>query len=697
MTMPSLFEAPPPSSAEYQQLIALRAEIHLHNDRYHRLDAPEISDADYDRLMQSLVALETAHPEWVSADSPTQKVGGKLLAAFTSVRHRTPMLSLTNVFSREEALAFNVRVRKMLADELPTEVWQQWAERPLEFAGELKLDGLAVSLIYESGFFVRAATRGDGEQGEDITENVRTIRNVPQRLLGECPPRRLELRGEVLIYREDFFALNDRQDREGLKTFANPRNAAAGSLRQLDPKITRARPLKFIAYALVEHTDETLHTHTDCMALLARYGFATSPLAKTLSGVDAWLAFYDDIAAKRDQLPFDIDGIVVKINNLAWQQRLGTIANAPRFAVAHKFPSPMVETTVNNIEVQVGRTGVLTPVAVLSPVEVGGVIIRHATLHNELELARKAVRVGDTVQVRRAGDVIPEVVSVVLSARSAASVPFQMPTTCPECGAQAIQEADMTARRCTNASACPAQRKGAIMHFCSRKAMNIEGLGEKWIHALVDHELIHHAGDLFSLSREALMSLPRMGEKLAQNILDGIHRAKKTTLARWIYALGIRHVGETTARTLAQRFPSMAQFQSTSLETLIALDDIGEVVGSSIVTFFSEAHNREVVSQLSAVLEIEDAPRLATSNALRDEVVVITGVLPSLDREEAEKLVRAHGGKVTASVSKKTTLLLAGDKAGSKLTAAQALGIPVISQADLLTRINSQEEGQRSP
>lgn len=660
-----------------EKINLLRTQIHRHNFLYHTKDAPEISDSQYDQLMRALITLENAHPEIPREGSPTQKVGSAPLAEFAEVRHQYPMLSLSNVFSDDEARAFDWRLRKTLMSEgLGRE------DEDLEYSAELKMDGLAVSLRYEKGLFVQAATRGDGQVGEDISENVRTIRNVPLILQTANPPPHLEVRGEVLISRADFIALNRQQERDGLKIFANARNTAAGSLRQLDPKITRARPLKFFAYSLPNATAMGFDSHTQAMAQLRDWGFNTIPESTVVRGIEQWLAFYRRIAANREHLVFDIDGVVIKVNRLRWQEALGFVANAPRFAVAHKFPAIEVPTTVDHIEVQVGRTGVLTPVAVLSPVNVAGVTVRHATLHNEEELQRKDIRIGDRVIIRRAGDVIPEVVRVLTDHRRDQQ-PFVMPDHCPICGAPAIKEKDEAARRCINSTSCPAQIRGAIIHFVSRKAMNIDGLGEQWINLLVDRGLIAHCADLYRLTLDDWKSLPRMGDKLAENMRLAIHASQQTTLPRFIYALGIRHVGEATARVLAKHFNHWQAFYHADREALMQVEDIGEIVAQSIVDWLAEAHNQKVIALLLENINIDDeTEKPATQSlALSGETVVLTGTLPSLGREQAETLIRMHGGKVSSSVSKKTTLILAGDNAGSKLEKAQTLGIRIIDEA----------------
>jgi DNA ligase (NAD+) len=652
----------------------LRAEIDEANYRYYALDAPTISDAEYDRLFRELQELEAAHPELATPDSPSQRVGAAPLPGFGAVRHRVPMLSLNNAFADEEVEAFDRRVREGLEVE------------EVEYSCEPKFDGLAISLAYEDGAFVQGATRGDGYEGEDVTPNLRTVKSIPLRLRSAHPPRRLEVRGEVIIYRGDFERLNARQREKGEKEFANPRNAAAGSLRQLDSRITAARPLRFFAYGLGEAEGLRLPaTHAGLLDLIAEAGLPVAADRRVVKGVAGLLGFYRALEAKRPKLPFDIDGVVYKVNRLADQRSLGFVARAPRFAVAHKFPAEEATTQVLAIEVNVGRTGAITPVARLKPVFVGGVTVTNATLHNEDELHRKDIRVGDSVVVRRAGDVIPEVVRTVPDSRKERGPLFRMPKRCPVCGSEVVRLPDEAVARCTGGLYCPAQRKQALLHFASRRAMDIEGLGEKLVDQLVDGGLVGTPADLYALDLGRLAALERMGEKSAQNLLDALERSKRTTLARFVYALGIRNVGEATARDLAAHFGALGPLMDADEAAVEEVPDVGPVVALSIRRFFAERHNRDVIAALRrrGVRWEEGAPRRAAAGRLAGRTLVLTGTLPGLSREEATRLIEAQGGKVSGSVSKKTDYVVVGADAGGKLARAESLGLALLDEDGL--------------
>ena len=662
---------------------ALRRLLHHHAHLYYVLDAPELPDAEYDRLFKELQALEAAHPELLTPDSPTLRVGGKALDGFEKVRHVVPMLSIRTETDIEATGAqnFDARVRRELglADDAP----------PVEYVAELKFDGLAINLRYEHGVLVQAATRGDGEIGEDVTQNIRTIGQIPLRLDGPAPAV-LEVRGEVYMRRDDFEALNERQREKGEKTYINPRNTAAGAVRQLDPAITAQRPLSFFAYGWGEVTPleqggPVFDTHYAFLQALKSWGFPVSGRTRIAQGAIELIAFHQAVAAERDRLPFDIDGVVYKVNRLALQQQLGFVTREPRWAVAHKFPAQEQLTTVLDIDVQVGRTGKLTPVAKLAPVFVGGVTVTNATLHNEDEARRKDVRVGDTVIVRRAGDVIPEVVSVLPDKRQDGAAPFTMPTHCPICGSLAVREEGEANHRCTGGLFCGAQRKQAILHYAQRRAVDIEGLGEKLVDQLVDAQVIQTLPDLYRLGLTALAALDRMAEKSAQNVLDALEKAKATTLPRFLFGLGIRHVGEATAKDLARHFGKLDAIMDASVEQLLEVNDVGPVVAQSIRTFFDQPHNREVVEQLRAcgVHWPEGEPAAQTPRPLAGKTFVLTGTLPTLGREDAKALLEAAGAKVAGSVSKKTDYVVAGAEAGSKLDKARELGVAVLDEAGL--------------
>jgi len=652
----------------------LQKELARLEHAYYVLDTPLLPDSEYDRLYRELLEIEAAHPEWVTSESLSQRVGGAALKEFDSVEHVVPMLSLNNAFEDAELIAFDRRCREGL------EVKQ------VNYAGELKFDGLAISLRYENGSLVRAATRGDGASGEDVTANIKTVRAIPLRLLGKNIPAVLEIRGEVFMYLEDFQKMNQLAAAQGEKEFANPRNAAAGSLRQLDSKITAKRPLSFFAYGLgaLEPQSWLPATHTELLNRYADLGLPVCSERKVLKSVEEMLAFYHEIEAKRDSLPYDIDGIVYKVNSIAEQNALGFVSRAPRFALAHKFPAQEALTTVLGIDVQVGRTGAITPVARLAPVEVGGVTVTNATLHNEDEVKRKDVRIGDTVTVRRAGDVIPEVVSVIKERRPKGAAEFVMPTRCPVCDSHIERLADEAVARCSGGLFCGAQRKQALIHFAHRRALDIEGLGEKIVDQLVDQNLVRTPADLYRLGFSALANLERMGDKSADNLIQAINQSRNTTLARFIFALGIRHVGETTAKDLANHYQSMHALMDAGLEDLLTVKDVGPVVADSIVSFMEEAHNREVIEQLLASGMQLSVEKKVISAAVAGKTFVLTGTFPSLSRDQAKDLLEKAGAKVAGSVSKKTDYVVAGADAGSKLTKAEELGITVIDEQAML-------------
>lgn len=651
----------------------LRAELERANYAYYVLDQPDLPDAEYDKLFKELQQVETEHPDLITPDSPTQRVGGEAASGFNPVVHDQPMLSLNNGFTDEDIVAFDKRI----ADALH--------KSPVDYACELKFDGLAISLRYEDGRFVQAATRGDGATGEDVTENVRTIRSIPLKLKGKRIPKVLDVRGEVLMFKRDFERMNERQRAAELKEFANPRNAAAGSLRQLDPKITAQRPLSFFAYGIgVLDGEPVPATHSDMLDWYREMGLPVNSERAVVQGAEGLLGFFHMVGEKRDALPYDIDGVVYKVNARSEQDTLGFVSRAPRFALAHKFPAQEALTKLLAIDVQVGRTGAITPVARLEPVFVGGATVTNATLHNEDEVRRKDIRIGDTVIVRRAGDVIPEVVSALLDRRPVDAAEFVMPTQCPVCGSAIERLPDEAIARCTGGLFCPAQRKQALWHFAQRRALDIDGLGEKIIDQLVDLNLVRTPGDLFSLGFATLAELDRFAEKSAQNLLDSLEKAKHTTLARFIYALGIRHVGESTAKDLARHFGSLDPIMDASVEALLEVNDVGPVVAESIHQFFAEEHNRTVIEQLRAPGKVTwpegpPAPK-APLGVLAGKTVVLTGTLPTLAREEAKEMLEAAGAKVAGSVSKKTDYVVAGAEAGSKLAKAEELGIPVLDE-----------------
>ena len=673
------------SAAIRKKVESLRDEIRYHNHRYHTLDDIEIPDAEYDRLVRELQDLEQKYPELVTADSPTQRVGAEPSEALATVRHLLPMLSLENAFAEEELREFHARVAEKLEfeDGAPD----------LAYSAEPKLDGAAVSLLYEDGSLTRAATRGDGTTGEDITHNVRTIESVPLRLIGEGYPSTLEVRGEVFMPRAGFETYNKKAREAGEKTFVNPRNAAAGSLRQLDPKLTAERPLDVYIYSVgLTEGGNLPERHSEIISLLQTWGLKTCPESSVVKGVEGCLEYYRAIGDKRDALDYDIDGVVYKVDSIAMQRELGFVSRAPRWAIAHKFPAQEELTTVEGVEFQVGRTGALTPVARLKPVFVGGVTVSNATLHNIDELHRKDVRVGDTVIVRRAGDVIPEVVSVIAKRRPPRTRRVKLPDLCPVCGSHVKREDGEAVARCTGGLFCRAQRTEALKHFVSRRAMDIEGLGAKLIEQLVDEERIKDPADLFQLDVEELSERERMGDKSARNLVDAIEKSKATTLSRFLFALGIREVGEATAGGLAAYFGSLPAIITASEEELSKVPDVGPVVARRVSNFFGEQHNIEVIERLQAhgVHWADTEPMMISEDGpLSGKTFVITGTLPTMTRDEARDLIRKEGGKVTGSVSSKTDYLLAGAKAGSKLAKAESLDVTIVDEAGLRNLIAS--------
>jgi DNA ligase (NAD+) len=655
----------------------LRRAIERHNKLYYNEASPENPDAEYDKLFQELVHLETEHPELLTPDSPTHRVGFKPAEEFAPVTHRVPMLSLANAFDEEDVAAFDRRVREGLQAE------------SVEYAAELKFDGLAITLAYEDGVFVQGATRGDGTTGEDVTPNLRTVRSIPLRIDGRKAPKLIEVRGEVLMTRKDFELINKRAAEAGEKTFVNPRNAAAGGLRQLDPRLTAQRRLSFFAYGVGAFEGfELPPTHARTLDALEAMGFPVAKERATVKGVDGLLRFYADAAARRPKLPFDIDGVVYKVNRYGDQEKLGYVSRAPRWAVAHKFPAEEATTELLDIDFQVGRTGALTPVARLKPIFVGGTTIVNATLHNEDEIRRKDIWKGDTVVVRRAGDVIPEVARV--AAQGPRERPFRMPATCPVCGSAVERSEDEAVARCTGGLFCAAQRKQALLHFASRRAMDIEGLGDKLVDQLVEGGVVRTPADLYKLGVAKLAALERMAQKSASNLWSAIEKSKQTTLGRFIYALGIRNVGEVTAKDLAGHFGTLDALMDAGVEQLQEAPDVGPVVAESIAGFFREKHNREVIEQLRAagVTWKEGAPaRPAASGPFAGKIVVLTGTLAAMSRDEAKERIEALGGKVTGSVSKKTDYVVAGSQAGSKLDKANELGVKVLDEEQFLKLI----------
>ncbi|OUR63660.1 DNA ligase (NAD(+)) LigA [Methylophaga sp. 42_25_T18] len=653
--------------------------INKYNYQYYVVDTPEVPDVEYDRLFRELQQLEAEHPELQTSSSPTQRVGGAALDKFSQITHALPMLSLDNVFDTEELQAFEQRV----CDRLNTTDTQT-------FAAEPKLDGLAISIRYENGILVQAATRGDGTVGEDVTVNVRTIQTIPLTLTGDNIPEVVEVRGEIFMPKAGFDALNQAQTAADKKPFVNPRNAAAGALRQLDSKITATRPLEIYCYGIgeIQGMDKPA-SHSDAMHLIASWGCRISPELKQVKGVAGCLEYIKQLGERRESLPYEIDGVVMKVDDTVLQERLGFVSRAPRWAIAHKFPAQEEITVVEDIEVQVGRTGAITPVARLKPVFVGGVTVSNATLHNEDEIRRKDVRAGDSVIIRRAGDVIPEVVQVVLSKRPENTQEFVMPTHCPVCGSVAEKEEGEVVLRCSGGLYCAAQQKEAIKHFASRKALDVDGLGDKLVELLVDEALINDTADLFTLTVDQIASLERMGEKSAENLVTALQIAKETRFNRFLYALGIREVGEATARSLAKHFLNLEALEVAEAQTLIEIEDVGPIVAQHIVTFFQQDHNREVLTKLldaGVTWPIEE--KIESDSELNNKTVVLTGTLEQLSRSEAKEKLLALGAKVAGSVSKKTDYVVAGRDAGSKLTKAESLGITVVDEATLITWIS---------
>ena len=693
--IPKGHAAPTPTPAQVERAATLRLQLQRHAHLYYVLDAPQIPDAEYDRLFTELQALEAAFPVLRTPDSPTQRVIGQVLDGFVPVHHAVPMLSIRTETDHGEsgAYVFDQRIRKELGLEP--------GEPPVQYQAELKFDGLAVTLRYVDGVLVQAATRGDGETGEEVTQNIRTIGQIPLRLHATQPPSVLEIRGEVYMRRDDFEALNEQQrqkiaqGQKNEKIFVNPRNAAAGALRQLDPGIAKQRPLSFFAYGTGETRNWPDQPDTQSVMLdaLQVFGLPVSEHRAVAEGAEELVAFHQKIAALRESLPFDIDGVVYKVNRLDWQRQLGFVSREPRWAVAHKFPAQEEMTVVQAIDIQVGRTGKLTPVAKLAPVFVGGVTVTNATLHNEDEVRRKDVRVGDAVVVRRAGDVIPEVVSVVMDRRPRGTEPFTMPTTCPVCGSDVERLDGEVDTRCTAGLFCAAQRKQAILHYAQRRALDIENLGEKLVDQLVDQGLVSTLPDLYRLTLTQLSALERMAEKSASNLLDGLEKSKSTTLARFIFGLGIRHVGETTAKELARHFGTLDALIGADEVALTQVSDVGPVVAQSLQHFFGEPHNREVVAQLRIAgvhwPEHKGTPQYSTTH-LSGKIFVLTGTLPSLSREKAAALLEAVGVKVTGSVSKKTDYVVAGTDAGNKLEKARELGVPVLDEAGMLALLRQE-------
>jgi DNA ligase (NAD+) len=654
----------------------LRQQLEHHNYRYHVLDDPEVSDAEYDRLMRELKALEEQYPDLVTPDSPTQRVGATPVSELQEVVHTRPMLSLDNAFADEDVVAFDRRVRERLED-----------VEQVEYSAEPKLDGLAISFRYESGRLVQAATRGDGLRGEDVTHNVRTIKAVPTVLRGAAP-KLLEVRGEVFMLIAGFKAMNERALERGERTFVNPRNAAAGSIRQLDPRLAAGRPFDVFFYGLGETDGWKLPAkHSEALQQLRDWGLKVSPLLKIVQGAAGCLQYYRDVAAQRASLPYEIDGVVYKVNRFVQQRELGFVARAPRWAIAHKFPAHEENTIVRGVEFQVGRTGALTPVARLEPVFVGGVTVSNATLHNMDEVRRKDVRIGDTVVIRRAGDVIPEVVKVILDRRPRDAVEVELPKKCPICGSDVEREEGEAVARCTGGLFCAAQRKEALRHFASRRALDIDGLGSKIIDQLVEGEKVRSPADLYRLTADDYAGLERMGEKSAANLVEALERSKQTTLARFLYGLGIRDVGEATAAALANHFGSLQSLQEASEEAIQEVPDIGPVVAAHVHTFFQQKHNREVIAALREVgVTWKDQQRQAAAaeGPLTGKTFVLTGSLDSMSRDEASDRIVALGGKVAGSVSKKTSYVVAGAEAGSKLAKAQELGVEVLDEKAFL-------------
>ena len=688
------------------RITILREAIRRHDYRYYVLDDPTIPDHEYDALLRELEALETERPDLVAPDSPTQRVGATPSASFAEVVHHVPMLSLANAFDDAEVRAFDRRIRERLSakggeDEGREEIEDDGQDRDeeqaftIEYTGEVKIDGLAISLVYENGILVRGATRGDGGRGEDVTANVRTVRAVPLRLFDTNHPASIEIRGEIFMTRAGFEKMNAGQRERGERTYVNPRNAAAGALRQLDPAMTATRPLSMYCHGvgLVSGDVELPHRHSDLLEVLAAWGLPVSSHTRVLGDVDACLAYHGDIGRRRDSIGYDIDGVVFKLNDMRAREIVGQVSRAPRWAVAYKFPAEEALTRVAGIDVQVGRTGALTPVARLDPVMVGGATVTNATLHNQDEIDRKDVRVGDTVWVRRAGDVIPEVIRIVLESRPEGTVPFRLPDRCPVCGSEAVRAEGEVAVRCSGGLVCRAQRKQTLRHFASRRALDIEGLGEKLVDQLVERGMVATPADIFRLDVGALAELDRMGERSARNLVEGIERSRRTTFDRFLYGLGIRDVGEATAAALAAHFGSLKALRDTDVDALVEVPDIGPVVAASIRRFFDDPRNTEVVDTLAGVLSWEETARVAApaSSPFTGKTIVLTGTLESMSRDDARRRLQGLGAKVTGSVSKRTDLVVAGENAGSKLDKARTLGITVIDEVELAELFRSLE------
>ncbi len=662
-----------------QELEKLKNQLNYHAHLYYVEDKPELPDAEYDRLMQALLAIENANPEMITADSPSQRVGGKPLKGFEQIQHEMPMLSLDNAFNDDELVNFEKRMQERLGD-----------YSTFTFSCEPKLDGLAVSLLYENGILIRAATRGDGSVGENITENLRTIRNVPLKLQGSGWPARLEVRGEVFMPKEGFEALNERNRKKGEKVFANPRNAAAGSLRQLDPKIAASRPLRFYAYAVGIMSKAFSNSHFERLQRLKSWGLPLSDEVKQVTGLSEIIHYHQTILNKRNALPYEIDGVVIKLDEIVSQEKLGFVSRAPRWAIAYKFPAQEEMTVLEDVEFQVGRTGAITPVAKLAPVFVGGVTVSNATLHNADEIARLDVRVGDTVIIRRAGDVIPQIVGVVKSRRLDNSKDIVFPSLCPVCDSRIERIEGEAVARCTAGLVCCAQRKEAIKHFASRKAFDIDGMGDKVVEQLIEKELVKTPADLFKLTAGQVTMLDRMGPKSATNLVNALNAAKKTTLVKFIYSMGIREVGEATAANLSQHFLTLAALREATEKELLAVQDVGSIVAKHILSFFREPHNNHVIDELLANgIHWDDIQKPSDDEIkpLEGKTVVLTGTLYKMTRSEAKARLQAMGAKVTGSVSAKTDMLVAGESAGSKLTKAQELGIQILDENALLAMI----------
>jgi DNA ligase (NAD+) len=664
-----------------RQIELLRQQLQYHNYRYHVLDDPQITDAEYDQLMRRLQELEATFPELIKPDSPTQRVGATPLEAFGTVLHSLPMLSLDNAFSAEEVRDFDARIRRQLGQ-----------GDAIEYVAEPKIDGLAVELVYVDGLFVQGSTRGDGVRGEDITQNLRTIKTVPLRLIAvahDSLPQHLEVRGEVYMTKGEFQRLNARREEEGEPTFANPRNASAGALRQLDPRITAGRPLAMFCYGVGSLEGVTFQTHWDVLQSLARWGFRINPHSEPCHGIEAALAYYERLSQQREELPYEIDGVVIKVNALALQEALGTRSRSPRWALAYKFEPKQAVTRVKEIAVQVGRTGALTPVALLEPVQVAGVEVSRASLHNPDEVARKDVRAGDWVMVQRAGDVIPEIVEVLKERRSGEEKPFEMPTHCPICGSAVVRLEAEVVPRCVELS-CPAKLKESIVHFASKRAMDIEGLGDKTVDQLVEHGLVKDIGDLYFLTKDDVLKLDRLADKSASNLMAAIERSKQTTLPRFLYALGIRHVGEHVADVLAREYPDWQALQRAAYGELEGIHEIGPRIAQSIVAFFQDTGNQEVLEKLHrGGVQARPLRRPAVDQTLRGKTLVFTGELQTYTRAEAKRLVEARGGRVTSSVSRSTTYVVAGADAGSKLDQARKFEVSVLTEDEFQDLLSS--------